>query len=97
MRVAVMTALAIALAPTTALAKELAVCGGYFPQAGINTITGCHPDGISQGRSTLTSDGNKFDILYTDGSGAVVSSTGDAPFFCALHYSTKTVGLRAGG
>ena len=82
MRFVSIMVLVIVLAPTTALAKEIAVCGeskgyGYFPQTGINTITGWHPDGISQGRFTLTSDGNKFDILYTDGSGAVVSSTGD--------------------
>ena len=86
-RLAIALALAISCSGV-AMAEELAVCGAsqghaYYPMAGLLAQSGSkdggkwHPDSISQGKFTLTRQGDTYDILFADASGAIVSSTAD--------------------
>jgi hypothetical protein len=69
-----------------ALSKDIPICGAsdgyaYFPEAGPLHDLPDHgkwvKDGITQGRATLSSEGDKLDLLFTDASGAVISATND--------------------
>jgi hypothetical protein len=68
--------------------KDIAICGAsegyaYYPEAGLLPIApnkdgaGWQKDGIKLGRITLSLVGDKFDVLYTDATGAVISAKGD--------------------
>jgi hypothetical protein len=76
------------LMTSAALSKDIAICGdsegySYFPNAGL--LAQSSPkntgkwiaDALSPSRFTLSSVGDKLDLLYTDASGVVASMTND--------------------
>ena len=77
--------LAVCLLDQAAVAKDVAVCGGsegyaYYPSAGLMADKSAQwtDDPISAGKFTLSiSELNKFDLLFTDATGAVVSASQD--------------------
>jgi hypothetical protein len=86
-RVAVVLILSL-LAIDAAMSKEIAICGAsdgyyYFPDAGLLAQSSPKDtgkwiaDAVSPGRFTLSSVGDKLDLLYTDASGVVASMTND--------------------
>jgi hypothetical protein len=73
---------------SAAYAKDIAVCGAsegysYFPEAGLLAAPESEDagkwktDAISSGRLTLSRSGDRFDLLFTDATGAVISARGD--------------------
>ena len=70
------------LATGSAFAKDIAICGasegyGYYPNVGLGKPGEWVRDGIKEGRFTLTRVGDRFDLLFTDATGAVISATND--------------------
>ncbi|TSA58377.1 MAG: hypothetical protein D4R39_00720 [Methylophilaceae bacterium] len=65
-------------------AEEVAVCGGesgyvYFAGYGMvpENKVGWHKDAITGGKITITVTNNKYDLLYADATGSLVSTVED--------------------
>jgi hypothetical protein len=94
----VAAALAVALASPVGAAETIAVCGAsagysYFAESPLmRDDAGWQEDGLSQGRfSIVATERGKFDILFTDATGEVVSSVQDGGHVFLTGYTEEAV------
>jgi len=92
-------ALGLASAPV-AHADVLATCGrqdgiSYYPERGLvpKGKGGWTPDQISAGRTTLSKQGEEFDVLYADATGAVFSSRAEGATIVAIRQTADELTL----
>ncbi|MEI6871753.1 MAG: hypothetical protein WCL08_05670 [Verrucomicrobiota bacterium] len=93
------TALGLAFA-SCAHAEVLATCGrqdgiSYYPERGPvpKGKGGWTPDQITAGRTTLSKQGEEFDVLYADATGAVFSSRAEGATIVAIRQTPDELAL----